>query len=124
MDETPKRFFRYSRMLLSSSVARKLRGGSCLAMNRIVRLQYYYVKGKVRAMKPYERFNSSVPPSARVAARLSGEVMDIREVAEYLKVSVSTVKREVKSGGIPAVKIGCQYRFRRADILALWDRNK
>jgi excisionase family DNA binding protein len=62
------------------------------------------------------------PPSARIAARLSGEVMDLNEVCEYLRLSRSSVKRAIKAGTIPALKIGTCWRFRRTDILALWDK--
>jgi excisionase family DNA binding protein len=69
----------------------------------------------------------STPPhliSARVAARLSGEVMDINEVCALLRFSRSKVKRLVKDGVIPGEKIGDSWRFRRDEILALWDRDK
>jgi excisionase family DNA binding protein len=50
--------------------------------------------------------------------------MDLNEVCDYLRLSRSSVKRAVKAGTIPALKIGTCLRFRRSDILALWDRNK
>jgi excisionase family DNA binding protein len=50
--------------------------------------------------------------------------MDLNEVCEYLRLSRSSVKRAIKAGTIPALKIGTCWRFRRTDILALWDRNK
>jgi len=50
--------------------------------------------------------------------------MDLKEVCEFLRLSRSSVKRAVKAGTIPALRIGTCYRFRRADILALWDRDK
>ena len=69
----------------------------------------------------------SAPPhliSARVAARLSGEVMDINELCAFLRFSRSKVKRLVKDGAIPGRKIGDSWRFRRDEILALWDKDK
>jgi excisionase family DNA binding protein len=50
--------------------------------------------------------------------------MDLNEVCEFLRLSRSSVKRAIKAGEIPALKIGTQWRFRRKDILALWDRDK
>ena len=50
--------------------------------------------------------------------------MDLKEVCEFLRLSPSSVKRAVKAGTIPALRIGTRLRFRRTDILAMWDRNK
>jgi excisionase family DNA binding protein len=69
----------------------------------------------------------STPPhliSARVAARLSGEVMDINELGAFLRFSRSKIKRLIKAGTIPGEKIGDSWRFRRDEILALWDKDK
>jgi excisionase family DNA binding protein len=44
------------------------------------------------------------------------------EVLEYLNLSVRTVYRLIKSGKVPAVRIGRQWRFRKADI-DLWLEN-
>jgi excisionase family DNA binding protein len=41
------------------------------------------------------------------------------EVLEYLQVNLRTVYRLLKAGKIPAVRVGRQWRFRRAD-LDLW----
>ena len=38
------------------------------------------------------------------------------EVLEYLQVNLRTVYRLIKAGKIPAVRVGRQWRFRRADI--------
>jgi excisionase family DNA binding protein len=58
---------------------------------------------------PTMRDSNPRPPSARVAARLSGEVMDLNEVCDYLRLSRSSVKRAIKAGTIPALKIGTQW---------------
>jgi PTS system nitrogen regulatory IIA component len=39
------------------------------------------------------------------------ELMTTREVARYLKLRPETVLRKVKSGEIPAIKIGGRFRF-------------
>ena len=38
------------------------------------------------------------------------------EVLEYLQVNLRTVYRLIKAGKIPAVRVGRQWRFRKADI--------
>src|SRR5512139_3744885 len=38
------------------------------------------------------------------------------EVLEYLQVNLRTVYRLIKAGKLPAVRVGRQWRFRRADI--------
>lgn len=45
------------------------------------------------------------------------------EVLEYLHVNLRTVYRLIKAGKIPAVRVGRQWRFRRAD-LDLWLDNQ
>jgi excisionase family DNA binding protein len=75
----------------------------------------------------FPTMSNSTPPhliSARVAARLSAEVMDLKELCIFLGFSRSKVKRLIKDGVIPGKKIGRQWRFRRDEILALWDTNK
>jgi excisionase family DNA binding protein len=43
------------------------------------------------------------------------------EVLEYLQVNLRTVYRLIKAGKIPAVRVGRQWRFRKADIDAWLD---
>lgn len=45
-----------------------------------------------------------------------GEVMTVKEVAEYLRVAESTVYRYVKSGYLPAWKLGGSWRFSRKSL--------
>lgn len=47
------------------------------------------------------------------------EVMNLEEVADLLRVSNQTVYNLVKSGKLPATKIGREWRFSRARILEL-----
>lgn len=47
------------------------------------------------------------------------EVMNVEEVADLLRVSNQTVYNLVKSGKLPATKIGREWRFSRAKILEL-----
>lgn len=46
------------------------------------------------------------------------EVMNIDEVAAFLKVSERTVTREVKAGKLKAFKVGRALKFRRDDVEA------
>ena len=50
--------------------------------------------------------------------------MNLKELCAFLGFSRSKVKRLIKDGVIPGKKIGRQWRFRRDEILALWDTNK
>lgn len=47
---------------------------------------------------------------------MTEEVLTIREVAEYLKVTEKTVYGLVQRRQIPGFKVGGQWRFRREDI--------
>lgn len=46
------------------------------------------------------------------------EIMNLDEVAEFLKVSERTVTREVKAGKLKAFKVGRAVKFRRDDVEA------
>lgn len=48
-------------------------------------------------------------------------IMNVREVAKYLRISEAKVYRLVKQGEIPAMRIGKAWRFRK-DILEEWIR--
>jgi excisionase family DNA binding protein len=45
-----------------------------------------------------------------------GAVMTLAQLAEYLQVHPSTVYRLLKRRGLPASKIGGDYRFERARV--------
>lgn len=45
-----------------------------------------------------------------------GEILTIKEVAEYLKVTERTIYRLAAVKKIPAFKVGGTWRFSRADI--------
>ena len=46
------------------------------------------------------------------------------EVLEYLQVNLRTVYRLLKAGKIPTVRVGRQWRFRKADIDAWLERER
>ncbi|OZA22672.1 MAG: DNA-binding protein [Hydrogenophilales bacterium 17-64-11] len=45
-----------------------------------------------------------------------GEILTIRQVADYLKVTERTIYRLAAAKKIPAFKVGGMWRFSRADI--------
>ena len=47
---------------------------------------------------------------------MGGEILTIKEVAKYLKVTERTLYRLVQDGQIPAFKVGASWRFKRTDI--------
>ncbi|MBT7075134.1 MAG: helix-turn-helix domain-containing protein [Anaerolineae bacterium] len=48
-------------------------------------------------------------------------IMNVREVAAYLRISEAKVYRLAKEGGIPTVRIGKAWRFKK-DLLDQWIR--
>ena len=45
-----------------------------------------------------------------------GEILTIRQVADYLKVTERTIYRLAAAGKIPEFKVGGTWRFSRAEI--------
>lgn len=48
----------------------------------------------------------------------------VAEVAEHMRVSNMTVYRLIKSGAIPAVRVGKSYRIRHRDLEAYLDSSR
>lgn len=48
--------------------------------------------------------------------RIEGEILTIREVADYLKVTERTIYRLAGAKKIPAFKVGGTWRFSRGEI--------
>jgi excisionase family DNA binding protein len=55
---------------------------------------------------------------AKAAPTQQSDVMTREQVADMLQVHIAVVSRYVKKKGLPAVKIGRDWRFRRGDVLA------
>ena len=53
---------------------------------------------------------------------MSNEVMTVREVADYFKVNQRTVYNLANQGKLPAIKIGKQWRVRKAEIEKLFEK--
>lgn len=49
-------------------------------------------------------------------AKAAGNVLTIEELAEYLKVSKSTLYKLAQGGKVPAQKVGRHWRFHRETI--------
>ena len=54
----------------------------------------------------------------------AGELLDVREVARLLKVSISTVERLTRRGELPSVKFGRSRRYFRRDVMAYLDQHR
>ena len=52
------------------------------------------------------------------------DIMTIREVADYLKLTEKTAYRLVAEGKIPGFKVGGSWRFRRGEIERWIDEQK
>ncbi len=52
---------------------------------------------------------------------MSNGIMDIKDVAGYLKIKEQTVYRLVQRGKIPALKIGGQWKVKREHIDRMFD---
>lgn len=56
-----------------------------------------------------------------MARALPDDLLTTREVAEAIRVSTMTVYRLIKSGELPAIRVGRHLRIRRRDLLAYLD---
>ena len=52
------------------------------------------------------------------------EMMNIEEVAQYLKMSERAIYDWVKSGKIPAFKLGNTWRFKKSEIIGWMESNR
>lgn len=48
---------------------------------------------------------------------MTEEILTVREVAEYLKVTERTIYRLATEGQIPSFKVGGSWRFQRSDLI-------
>ena len=57
--------------------------------------------------------------------QVSPEVLlNVKEVADFLRVNVTTVYAWAQRGQLPAIKLGRSWRFRRSDLETWLDRNR
>jgi excisionase family DNA binding protein/YgiT-type zinc finger domain-containing protein len=74
-----------------------------------------YEPADVDVMQSLIRATSEMEPAL--------EIMNIEEVADLLRVSAQTVYTLVRSGKLPATKIGREWRFSRTKIMGLINSN-
>ena len=65
--------------------------------------------------KSYDRAQPTTDPL--------GEILTLKQVAEYLKCHTGTLYRLVKHGGVPHFRLGSDIRFQKSTI-DNWIRNK
>ena len=58
--------------------------------------------------KNYDRTPPTIDPL--------GEILTLKQVAEYLKCHTSTIYRLVKHGGVPHFRLGSDIRFQKSTI--------
>jgi len=52
------------------------------------------------------------------------EFLTTEEVIAFLRINTRTLYRLIRAGGFPAVRVGRQWRFRRADLEAWLRRDR
>jgi len=52
-----------------------------------------------------------------------GEIMTVRDVADYLRLSEAKVYRMANGGKVPALRVGKSWRFKR-DLIDEWIRRE
>ena len=55
---------------------------------------------------------------------MTDDILTIKEVADYLKLTERTLYRLVQEGRVPGFKVGNSWRFKRADIEDWIERQK
>jgi excisionase family DNA binding protein len=55
--------------------------------------------------------------------KLKDEIMNVQEVAEYLRLAEATIYKLAQAGEIPAVKVGRTWRFKRV-LIDEWLRDE
>jgi excisionase family DNA binding protein len=51
-----------------------------------------------------------------LAEKFSNKLLTVNEVADILRVSNMTIYRLVKSGQLPAIRVGKNYRIKESDV--------
>ncbi len=65
---------------------------------------------------PYSAFHSNAAAGAMATRSPKTDILMIKDVAEYLKVTERTIYRLAAAKKIPAFKVGGSWRFSRTDI--------
>jgi excisionase family DNA binding protein len=51
-------------------------------------------------------------------------LLNVREVADFLRVNATTVYTWARQGQLPAIKVGRSWRFRQSDLEMWLDKNR
>jgi excisionase family DNA binding protein len=54
----------------------------------------------------------------------SDDILNIKEVSNYLKVPVSTIYKLAQDGKVPAIKVGKHWRFLKKDLENLFTQKR
>jgi len=71
----------------------------------------------VRYNKKGHVFGIDITDSLKLFA--SSDMMTLQEACKFLGISESTMRRKIKEGKIKFIKEGKDYRFKKADIIAI-----
>ncbi len=52
------------------------------------------------------------------------EILNIKEVSDYLKIPVSTVYKLAQDGKVPAIKVGKHWRFLKKDLDEMFSQQR
>lgn len=52
------------------------------------------------------------------------EILNIKEVSNYLKIPISTVYKLAQDGKVPAIKVGKHWRFLKKDLDEMFAQQK
>lgn len=66
--------------------------------------------------KPDPAETSPEPASPPASTRPGGDLLTTRELMDYLHISRTKVWEMVNKKGLPAFKLGGDYRYRRAEV--------
>jgi len=51
-------------------------------------------------------------------------LLNVREVADFLRVNATTIYTWARQGQLPAIKVGRSWRFRQSDLETWLDENR
>lgn len=83
-----------------------------------------FSRGKLRSGSNLQRginldASSNQPFGIEMADNQLPKIMTVKEVSEYLRVHPSTVYKLVKNGGMPAFRVGSDWRF-ASEVIDRW----
>lgn len=53
-----------------------------------------------------------------------GDILNIKEVADFLRIPVSTIYKLAQDGKVPAIKVGKHWRFLKKDLESLFEQKR